>query len=204
MGQDAADRYIPAQPDNRVPVDAKMAELENQHLEEGKEISVFPNELHVVHLDVHLPKIEANFQAMEEGQIELVEATQMSVNIFQHAVQHLEQIQQDTSIQEKVGDFNQRLQIVSEMIVNGNKAIEKQERDAALEAQAQAEAGGEGGQLAPEANPQNNEKFIEHRLKLQMMEEKHKAEMFIRLQKAEQERQIADAKGATTVRELLH
>jgi hypothetical protein len=45
--------------------------------------------------------------------------------------------------------------------------------------------------------------LIEHRLKLQMMQEKHQAEMMIKLQKAEQDRQLADAKSATDLSSLL-
>jgi hypothetical protein len=201
VGQDSADRYIPNRPDSRVPVDAKVAELENAHLSEGNTIPVYPNELHVVHLDVHLPAIEEMFQAVEEGQIDLIEATQQTMLIFDHSVQHLENIQQDISIQERVAEFNQRLQQVSEMIINGQKAMAKADQEAA-EAGAQEGVGGvEGGQ--PQITPEQQQKLLESRLKIQMMQEKHQAEMMIRLQKAEQERQIADAKAATNLRDFL-
>jgi hypothetical protein len=198
VGQDSADRYIPNRPDSRVPVDAKVAELENAHLSEGNTIPVYPNELHVVHLDVHLPAIEEMFQAVEEGQIDLIEATQQTMLIFDHSVQHLENIQQDISIQERVAEFNQRLQQVSEMIINGQKAMAKADQEAA---EAGAQEGVEGGQ--PQITPEQQQKLLESRLKIQMMQEKHQAEMMIRLQKAEQDRQIADAKAATNLRDFL-
>jgi hypothetical protein len=202
VGHEAADRYIPSKPDQRIPVDAKIAELENRDMATGGEIPVYPNELHVVHLDVHLPAIEQMFQAVEEGQLALEEATPQVIQIFYHAVQHLEHIQQDPTIGEKVTEFNGRLQQASEMIINGEKRIAALEREAAQAAQEEgAEGAPQEGQ--PEGNPEQQEKLIEHRLKLQMMQEKHQVEMMIRLQKAEQDRQINDAKAASDVRSFL-
>tara|TARA_R100000742_G_C4279514_1_gene104317 strand:+ start:6609 stop:8837 length:2229 start_codon:yes stop_codon:yes gene_type:complete len=193
VGHEAADRYIPARPDQRIPVDAKVAQLETEHLLEGKEIQVFPNELHTIHLEVHLPIVEQMFTAVEEGQLEIEDAASQAINVFQHAVQHLEFIQQDPSISEKVAEYNQRLQQVSELIINGQKRLAKLQREGADVEE------GESPEEGAENPPGQQEKLIEHRLKLQMMQEKHQAEMMIKLQKAEQERQLADAKSASSI-----
>ena len=202
VGHDAADRYIPARPDRRIPVDAKVAQLETQHLLEGKEIPVFIDELHVIHLDIHLPTIEDMFAAVEEGQMSIEQAAMSSMSLFQHAVAHLENIQQDPTIADKVSQFNQRLQRLSELIINGQRKLAKLERE---QQEVSAAEGGEAG--APENEQQNatdqQEKLIEHRLKLQMMQEKHEMEMMLKLQKAEQDRQIADAKSASNIKNLL-
>jgi hypothetical protein len=63
-----------------------------------------------------------------------------------------------------------------------------------------------GGQENPEESGkavEAHEKLIEHRLKLQMMQEKHEMEMMIKLQKAEQERQLNDAKSASNIQSML-
>jgi len=202
VGHDAADRYIPARPDQRIPIDAKVAQLETEHLLEGREIEVFPNEIHTIHLDVHLPIVEQMFAAVEEGQMEIEDAAMRSMNVFQHSVQHLEQVQQDPTIADQVAQYNQRLQQVSELIINGQKKLAKLQREAAEEGPV-GEPGPEGEEGQPQVTPEQQEKLIEHRLKLQMMQEKHQAEMMIKLQKAEQERQLSDAKAATDIREYL-
>jgi hypothetical protein len=201
VGHEAADRYIPARPDRRIPIDAKVAQLETEHLIEGREIQVFPNEMHTIHLDVHLPIIEQAFEAVERGEVELEEAALKSINLFQHSVAHLEHVQQDPTIAEKVTQYNQRLQQVSELIINGQRKLAKLQRDAEEAAVEGEGAPEEGGQ--PQVTPEQQEKLIEHRLKLQMMQEKHQTEMMIKLQKAEQDRQLSDAKAATDIRKLL-
>ena len=202
VGHDAADRYIPARPDQRIPIDAKVAQLETEHLLEGREIEVFPNEIHTIHLDIHLPIVEQMFTAVEEGQMEIEDAAMRSMNVFQHSVQHLEQVQQDPTIADQVAQYNQRLQQVSELIINGQKKLAKLQREAAEEGPV-GEPGPEGEEGQPQVTPEQQEKLIEHRLKLQMMQEKHQAEMMIKLQKAEQERQLSDAKAATDIRDYL-
>lgn len=202
VGSDAADRYIPAQPDQRMPQDAKIAQLENKDLMEGGEVEIFPNEIHTVHLDIHVPELERIWQAVEEGQIELIEAYQRSVNLFFHCVQHLGFVQQDPTIAEAVAGYNERLQRVSELISNGEKALAKEQREAeeaaANDAEAQAQL-----QQQPQITPAQQEKLIEHRLKLQMMKEKHDMEMMLKLQKAQQERSLQDLKAEQNLREFL-
>ena len=205
VGHEAADRYIPARPDQRIPIDAKVAQLETEHLLEGREIQVFPNEVHTIHLDVHLPIIEEMFGAVEQGQLSIEEAATRAMGVFQHSVQHLELIQQDPTIAEKVSQYNQRLQQVSELIVNGQRRLAKLQREQQeMEAEGgEGQEGQEGQEDQGEGNDSQQEKLIEHRLKLQMMQEKHEMEMMLKLQKAEQERQLADAKTASTIREQL-
>lgn len=202
VGADAADRYIPAQPDQRMPQDAKIAQLENKDLLEGGEVEIFPNEIHIVHLDIHVPELEKIWQAVEEGQIELIEAYQRSVNLFFHCVQHLEFIQQDPTIAGAVAQYNERLQQVSELISNGEKALAKAQREAeeaaANDEAAQADLAGQ-----PQISPEQQEKMIEHRLKLQMMQEKHEMEIMIKLQKAQQDRALQDLKAGQSLQELL-
>ena len=201
VGHDAADRYIPARPDRRAPVDAKVAQLETEHLIEGREITVYPDEFHVIHLDIHLPVIEEMFAAVEEGQMSIEDAAMRSMQVFQHSVTPLENIQQDPTIAERVAEFNQRLQKLSELIINGQRKLAKIQR----EQQGEGEGEGEGGpgEAEQQKAAEQQEKLIEHRLKLQMMQEKHEMEMMLKLQKAEQERQLADAKSASDLKNLL-
>ena len=183
VGHDAADRYIPARPDQRIPID------------------VFPNEIHIVHLDIHVPTLEELFLAVEQGQLELEEAAVKGMAVFDHSMKHLENVQQDPMMADRVNEFNSRLQQVSELIINGQRKLAKLQREA--QDSPEAGEGEEGAGEQQEAAADAQEKLIEHRLKLQMMQEKHEMEMMIKLQRAEQERQLSDAKSATNITNLL-
>ena len=163
-------------------------------------IEVFPNEIHVVHLDVHVPAVEELFMAVEQGQMELVDAAVKAMSVFDHSMKHLENIQQDQMLAARVNEFNSRLQQVSELIINGQRQLAKMQRDSE---ELPEEAGGEENPEESSNAVDAQEKLIEHRLKLQMMQEKHEMELMIKLQKAEQERQLNDAKSASNITDLL-
>ena len=158
-------------------------------------------QIHIVHLDIHVPTLEELFLAVEQGQMELVEAAVKAMSVFDHSMQHIENIQQDPMVADRVNEFNSRLQQVSELIINGQRQLAKMQREA--QDSPEAGEGEEGAGEQPGADMEAQEKLIEHRLKLQMMQEKHEMEMMIKLQKAEQERQLSDAKSATNITNLL-
>ena len=201
VGVEAADRYIPSRPDGRFGVHAKVAMLENKQLMEGEDIEVLADEAHVTHLDFHLPKLEELFNMVEEGQLELVEAIHPAFPLFQHSLAHLENIQQDFSIKEAVANYNERLQQISELIINGQKALAKLEREQAQQAEAEGQAQEEEQQ--PQMDPKVMAMMQEHQAKLKMMGEKHQMEMMINLQKHQQKMQIEDAERAIKLKDLL-
>lgn len=200
VGHEAADRYIPAQKENRLGVHAKVAQLENEAIMGGADIQVLPDEIHPTHLDIHLPVLDQMFQAIEEGQMELVDAIVPALPLFSHCVQHLEQIQGDVMIQDKVAQYSQHLQQLSEMIVNGQKALAKAQQEA------QEQAVEEGGEQLPEQQgptPEQEVKFQEHQMKLKMMEEQHQMKQMIKLQEHQQKMALEDARGAKDIRDYL-
>ena len=196
VGHDQVDRYIADNKDMRQPEAAKLAELENFRLSEGSPVSVFINEEHVVHLDVHLPFIEQVFAAVEQGSMLLEEATPKVMQVFEHSVEHLQNIQADPFLRGRVAAYNQRLQRLSELIVNGQKRLEKLSREA-------AEQGDTEEPMAPQADPVISNKIQEHQIRLRMDLEKHQQKLMLNLQEAEQKRQLADAKAAMELQTLL-
>ncbi len=198
VGHDAADRYIPAEQESRLGVQAKVAQLENDAIMNGAEILVLFDEVHPTHLDLHLPKLEEIFQMTEEGQMELTDAIIPALPLFTHCVQHLEQIQGDTMIQDKIKEYNQRLQKLSEMILNGQKALAKEQEQAEQEA-----VEGEQVEQQQGPSPETQAKFQEHQIKLQMMQEQHQMKQMIKLQEHQQKMALEDAKGARDIREFL-
>ena len=180
----------------RQPEAAKLAELENFRLSEGSPVSVFINEEHVVHLDVHLPFIEQVFASVEQGSMLLEEATPQVMQVFEHSLEHLQNIQADPFLRGRVAGYNQRLQRLSELIVNGQKRLEKLSREA-------AERGDTEEPMAPQVDPSISNKIQEHQIRLRMDLEKHQQKLMLNLQEAEQKRQLADAKAAMELQTLL-
>lgn len=196
VGRDMANRYIPANTETRMGMHGKVAQLETMALLSGQQIEVLPDEVHDIHLELHLPKLEELFARVEAGEMTEAEAVIPAQPLFEHCVKHLESIQGDVFLEDKVGMYNQRLQQVSELIINGQKALAKQQR----EAEENPEAQGQGqGQVSPEMMA----KMEEHKMKLQMMQEKFQMESMIKLQKHQQELNLQDAKTAASVRDLL-
>ena len=209
VGYDQADRYIPADDTPRTPVDAKLAELENNQLVQGTEVSVQPNEMHLVHLDVHIPKMDEYVAAVEQGQMALEEATPMVLQIYTHATQHLEMVQADVVAEEIVAAYRNRLKGFNEILTNGTRRIEKLRREqekAAAEAQQQeAEAPQQPGNSVqnPQLTPEMQEKLVEHRLKLQMMSEENELKLAQKQAEFAQKLRLRDAEKAVELRDYL-
>ena len=206
VGYDQANRYIPPIENSRLPMDSKIAQLENSVMETtGAAAQVIPNELHVAHLEQHLPYLQNIFAALETGDLELGAAYQRGMPVYEHSVAHLENIQQDVSISEQVAQYREVLQQFGEILNNGQKQLMKQQREAAQQGEdaaaqePQAQQEQQPGQITPEMQA----KLTEHQLKLQMMKEEHDMKMFLKMQEAELDRQQRDAEQATELRDFL-
>lgn len=207
VGIDQANRYMPPVENSRLPMDSKIAQMENSMMEiSGQESPVLPNELHLAHLDQHMPFMQQYLDAVEAGQLDIADAYVKVLPHYQHSVKHLEFVQQDTTISEQVAQYREMLQQYGEILNNGQKKLanEQQEmanaQEQAVEA-APAEAGAE--QPTEVVTPEMQQKLAEHRLKLQMMQEEHEMKMMLQMQEAEIKRQQRDAEKAADLRELL-
>ena len=191
---DLADRYIPRMPgDVRPPMDKKIAELENASMKDGNQINVEMNEKHVVHLDAHLPYMATILQAVEQGQMDLMQALPITQIIYEHCNMHLEQIAPDIMIQERVASYRQALQQAGEIIWNGQKKLMKMQRDG--EQQAMEGAEGQSPQQQDTVDDDMRRKLIEFQTKLQMRQEESAVKRQIMLEDAAAKRQIEMAKA---------
>jgi hypothetical protein len=197
-GVEAADRYTPAPEQQRPPMEAKTAMLENNQLRAGQPVEALPAEMHAIHLPIHVQDIEQVIMAVDQGQISLVEATPQMVPVYEHSMQHAEFMQGDATYPM----FKQRLQQLGEYINNGIKALGKLQREQAQAEEAAAMAPGEAPAAAPQPNPQDlnaaenlRMKTIEAEVKLRMAEERHRQDMRIRDERAAQEMAIRAAEA---------
>ena len=202
VGYDQADRYIPADDTPRLPVDAKLAELENNQLIQGVEISVQPNEMHLVHLDVHIPKMDQLVAAVEQGQMPLEDATTQLIPLFSHATTHLEMVQSDIVAETIVAAYRNRLKGFNGILTNGTRRIEKLQREQEAAAQQEAE-NPENPAESDGITPELREKLVEHRLKLKMMEEQNQLKLANQQAEFAQKMRLRDAEKAVELRDFL-
>ena len=199
VGYEQADRYIPADDVPRQPIDAKLAVLENFQLEQGKEVEVQPGEMHFVHLDNHIPRMDELVAAVEKGEMAIEEATVMILPLWTHATQHLEMVQADVISEQLVAAYRNRLKSFNEILTNGTRRIEKLQREQAQAQEEQAMLDQQNGQNQPqntENSPELQEKLVEHRLKLQMMSEEHQLKMAQKAAEFAQKQRLTDAQTA--------
>jgi hypothetical protein len=192
-GVEAADRYAPSPEQQRPPMEAKIAMLENNQMVSGEMVEVLPSEMHSIQLPIHLGKLEEFVAGIDQGQIDLAQITPVMVQIYEHASKHAEFMQGDPSYPM----FKQKLQQLGEYIGNGIKAVQKLQR----QQQEQAQMPGEEAQpqAAPQAAGNLEQKTIEAQVKLRFAEEKHQQEMRLREEQARQAMAIADAEAAARI-----
>lgn len=176
VGWEKANVYAPPVGDEaRPPMDAQIAELQNDALMSGGQVSVFPNENKTVHLEVHINKIgEFIAQFNEAGQnpelyAEIVPPMQA---IYEHAAETLEGYTRPDG-----NYFRQALQQVGEIVVNGVRHMQKQERMEMEEQQRLAEEQGQegpGGGFDP-ATEEMRRKTIEWQVRLDQNIADHEA-----------------------------
>ena len=191
VGHDLADRYVPVAQDSRPTVDNKIAFLENQTMMQGSPVPVEANEIHGLHLDVHIPALVQLIEQLNAGAADPVQSLPALQAFYSHVGETVQALAADPAAQAEIGQARQVLQFAEELINNTSKQVQKMERDA-------AQAGGEG----QEGNPEMQAKMQEHQLKMQMAQQKAELEMSLKQAKFEQEQAMRDAENVLKMREV--
>ena len=191
VGHDLADRYVPVAQDSRPTVDNKIAFLENQTMMQGSPVPVEANEIHGLHLDVHIPALVQLIEQLNAGAADPVQSLPVLQAFYSHVGETVQALAADPAAQAEIGQARQVLQFAEELINNTSKQVQKMERDA-------AQAGGEG----QEGNPEMQAKMQEHQLKMQMAQQKAELEMSLKQAKFEQEQAMRDAENVLKMREV--
>lgn len=210
VGSAQSDRYITREPGPRIPVDAKIAMLENEQLTEGKPIPVMEEEMHLVHIEEHL-KALTQFIEQEQQGVPIEELVPRMSELYNHTFEHLQFVQGDVTMREQVATYRQSLQQAGEIISNGMKRLAKMQRDQQAQQQAEAEAGADPSQqgapqtdLAQEANTiKLQAKIEEHQMKLRIMSEEAEMKRNIKIQDAALTRSLKSADKAADLYGLL-
>jgi hypothetical protein len=199
-GVEAADRYTPAPENQRPPMEAKTAELENILLMQGNQVQVLPSEMHAVQFPVHLDALEQLLADIDSGEQIFEEAAPKLFPLHTHASAHAEFM---------VGEpdypaIKKRLQQIDEMAWNLAKRLEKLQRDAAEQASVEGQPQEGQPQEGNPANPNNlpdtlQRQMVEASTKLRIAEETHSQQMRHREEAFRQSQSLKDAEVAASL-----
>lgn len=198
VGYDAVDRYLPnPNVKNRIPMDAKIAELENGSMQAGRMVSVMPNENHSIHLKVHLGEITPLVQQVQNGQVQNKQQTMMFLTmVYEHCNDHLIRISQDVTKQQEIGQFKLSMNLLREAVVNLQRDVEQ---DIRAQSEAQQQAALASGQV-PTLTPQMQMKMQEHQLDMQLKQERAALDARFKEMELKQKLALQDAEAAAKLR----
>lgn len=90
LGEQAAQRYVPIRDTERLPTDAGVAQNENFALENGGTVEVLDGQDDIVHAQMHLMSLGSWNDMLNQGQIDITQATPKMRGTVQHTQQHLQ------------------------------------------------------------------------------------------------------------------
>ena len=203
IGYESADRYAPKPTENGRPLlDAKLAELENAAMQSGSDVKVLPNDNHIVHARIHIEAMTQIAAGVEQGQVPIEAVIEFLARCFSHTEPHVAEASKEGLVAEEAAMLRKALQNLGEIVTNGLKKVQ-----AAQQKAMEQQMSPQGGAPAPAGPPQGPEpidprleaKVMEHRLKLQMMQEQHQAKMQMRIADAQQKLAIRDAEASRRI-----
>jgi len=192
VGYDQVDRYIPKGEIERIPIDAKIAELENGTMQGGRGVSVNPGENHAVHAKVHLEDANRFLQALQQNQIDPKTAMSYLQLQFPHSSAHVEQLGGDPSRKEEIGMARQILNQMREAVENIGKQLQAQAKR-----QAEAQAQNPNGGMDPKTMLAVQKAQIESQIKLQ----ESQLDQRLKAADVQQKMAIRDAEAAQKIRQ---
>lgn len=192
VGYDQVDRYIPKGEIERIPIDAKIAELENDAMQGGRGVSVNPGENHAVHAKVHLEDANRFLQALQQNQVDPKVAMSYLQVQYPHSTAHVEQLASDPSRREEVGVAKQILNQMREAVENIGKQLAAQ-----AQREAQARASEQGGQVDPKTQLAIQKAQIDSQIKLQ----ESQLDQRLKAADVQQKMAIRDAEAAQKIRQ---
>jgi hypothetical protein len=192
VGYDQVDRYIPKGEVERIPIDAKIAELENDAMQGGRGVSVNPGENHAVHAKVHLEDANRFLQALQQNQVDPKVAMSYLQVQYPHSTAHVEQLASDPSRREEVGIAKQILNQMREAVENIGKQLAAQAKR-----EAQARASQQGGQVDPKTQLAIQKAQVDSQIKLQQSQ----LDQRLKAADVQQKMAIRDAEAAQKIRQ---
>ena len=192
VGHDKAVSYFGKPGERRGHIDVSIARLENARLMEGDYIEPTDGENHFVHLQVHIEEgLEPGLANIDEGTVDLGDWVMNNVTLFQHVTETLEVTTVHETLVPELKGMTQRVQQIGEIIENGMRQLNAEQRKREEEGQAAADAEDQQTMLDNEEMiAKERDRELEHQEKLSKMEReaieaKAKIDMMVRKTEAE-------------------
>lgn len=195
-----ADRYTPRDLTPRVPVDASIAELENNQLKQGFEVIPNKDQNHIVHATIHLDAADLLISETDMYNPEVIVTNgPQIVSLNNHTSMHMQYLNQSMPDNPMVRELNKRLQNAEGTSVNIMRKAEKIQNEMAAAQEEQA-AMDPMAQPSPEEMANFNAAAMEvaetqARMDLQAAEKNQ--ELLFRQQEHDQTMALRDAEGAS-------
>jgi hypothetical protein len=213
VGYRNASRYaVPPGEDETPTVDASIAQLENQILLKGGEITMLDGQNNLVHAKAHLAAEMPLIQQAQQDPNMLMEILPGLNALNQHTTAHVEKLSTDPHMQAQAASMRQAIQQADEIIHNGMMHLRKMQRQAAAGKQPALPGGapalpgpngappnGAPGQVSaidPATDQKIQSEVAYREAKIQSLNEQTKAKLAIEQMKAQQKLAIEDAKAA--------
>lgn len=185
---------VPRQAGQRPPVDKQIANIENMDLKTGADAVLVPNQNHIVHVGTHLELLQAYNDAVAEVQVELKDAIPVMQKAAEHCNEHMQFIDPES---QPYRMFKQQLQQLNEVITNGAKHLESDQR--------KEQKAMEKGLPAPEDDgtpPGVFGQAVDARARLEMLRQEGLTKLEIKKQEADQKLLFNDAFAAQKLKQM--
>jgi hypothetical protein len=185
---------VPRQAGQRPPVDKQIANIENMDLKTGSDAVLVPNQNHIVHVGTHLELLQAYDAAIAEVQVELKDAIPVMLKASEHCNEHMQYIDPES---QPYRTYKQALQQLNEVITNGAKHLESDQR--------KAQKAMEKGLPPPEEDgtpPGVHGQAVDARARLEMIRQEGLTKLEIKKQEADQKLLFNDAFAAQKLKQM--
>lgn len=185
---------VPLAVGSRPPVDIQIANQENQIMGLGGFATIEPNQDHIVHVQSHIMYLLDLNEPLATGEAELQDVIPQMQKVQAHATEHMQYI----SVEDyRYPEFKEALQQLNEVIVNGAKHIEAEDRR-------MSEAEASGQQTAADGTPPGVfAQAVDARARLEEFRQKSALQLAVGRQKLAEGRQkmaITQAQAAQKIR----
>lgn len=185
---------VPRQAGQRPPVDKQIANIENMDLKTGSDAVLVPNQNHIVHVGTHLELLQAYDAAIAEVQVELKDAIPVMLKASEHCNEHMQYIDPES---QPYRTYKQALQQLNEVITNGAKHLEADQR--------KAQKAMEKGLPPPEEDgtpPGVHGQAVDAKARLEMIRQEGLTKLEIKKQEADQKLLFNDAFAAQKLKQM--
>lgn len=188
LGGVLGDHIAPPPEQPRLPIDSKIAEIENFHLMQGVPVRVNPQELHGAHVNEHVPALMEVLNGIELGDIDPMERLPGLRAMLDHVSAHGEALAQDPTQEATYNAVREAVNNLGQVVDNMERQLKSQQR--------KAQDGAATGQPGDGSAELAQIKMEQEQFKLQLMQRKGELELAAISAKMNQSLALNDMKAA--------